>query len=330
MNGYERNAFGIQPRTPAEGDLEQAIQGWSKIVGQLDELFDLALRDAAIASASARWQTGRPDPDHYVPGDVVALRAFAVSADLTRLRQYQDVILGPRTLRRTEDADVRSTAMSRTLLSLADNRLLFDAVPHFLDGDAAVGILASRPPDGDALASLTLPHPQIAVYFGRPLELGAEFHDWPAAWDVLTDLKGDPVGRTAIGDLRAVGGALEGVVLTEAQGGASPTRPFGSSRPTPIPLGRGPSLSTATGQRCGAACRPLALLTSPTTSRPPSRGRSGGSPIARSQPVRHFTSLRNERRPWNSRRAASGLPLRGMTTVLTPMVLSWSSTAASP
>lgn len=120
---------------------------------------------------------------------------------------------------RAEDADVRITAMRRMLLSLADNRALFDAVPHFLDSDAAVGILASRPPDSDALAGLALPHPRIAVYFDRPLELGVELQDWPENWDVLTDLRGAPVGRTAIGDLRAMGGAIEGVVLTEAPGG---------------------------------------------------------------------------------------------------------------
>lgn len=219
MNANPRNAFGIEPREPPEPDLERAIHAWSGVISQLDELFELAQRDAAIAAASGRWQPGRPDPDHYVPGDVVALRAFAVSADLVRLHQYHEVIVAPRTLSRAEDAEVRLTAMRRTLLSLADNRALFDAVPHFLDSNAAVGILASRPPERAALESLKLPHPRVAVYFDRPLELGAELQDWPERWDVLTDLRGEPVGRTAIGDLRAMGGAIEGVVLTEAAGG---------------------------------------------------------------------------------------------------------------
>ncbi len=85
MNAHPRNAFGIQPRSPGESELELALHGWSGVTRQLDELCELARRDAAIAAASGRWQIGRPDPDHYVPGDVVALRAFAVIADLMRL-----------------------------------------------------------------------------------------------------------------------------------------------------------------------------------------------------------------------------------------------------
>ncbi len=60
---------------------------------------------------------------------MVALRAFAVSADLARLRHYQDVMLAPRCARRIEDAEARLTAMSRTLLSLADTRALFEPSP---------------------------------------------------------------------------------------------------------------------------------------------------------------------------------------------------------
>ncbi len=88
---------------------------------------------------------------------------------------------------------------------------------------------------------LTLPHPRIAVYFGRPPELRADLYDWPEAWDVLTDLEGKPAGRTAIGDLRAVGGALEGVVLTEAPGGGLADEALWLVSANPDPSRPGPS-----------------------------------------------------------------------------------------
>jgi hypothetical protein len=45
-------------------------------------------------------------------------------------------------------------------------------------------------------------------------------HDWPKEWDHLADLGGRPTAeRTVVGDLRALGGGLEGVVLAEKPGG---------------------------------------------------------------------------------------------------------------
>ncbi|MDQ3569839.1 MAG: hypothetical protein M3396_04295 [Actinomycetota bacterium] len=212
-------AFGVQPRwVSAEAAL--VAMGPGGIGGQLDALFALARRDAAIAWASGRWRPGRADPDHYVPGDVVALRAFAVTADLARVAGYRQVT---DTRERSGDPgqhQVWETAVNRSALCLADTRALFEAVPHYLDADAAVGILASRPPDPGVVGALRLPHPRIAVYFGRVMELGGDLHDWPRAWDHDTDLVGRPTDvRTGMGDLRALGGGIEGVVLTEAAGG---------------------------------------------------------------------------------------------------------------
>lgn len=219
MTRAPTTAFGIQPRGLADAELAVARQGFAGIVGQLDALFAAARRDAAIAWASGRWRPGRPDPETYVPGDVAALRGFAVAADLARVASYQSVIAAP-TAGPPEDDEVWRTAVTRTITCLADTTALYEAVPHFLDAETAVGILASRPPEASDLAELRLPYPRICVWFGRVLELGAEMHDWPSGWDHLGDLAGRPTSeRTVVGDLRALGGGIEGVVLAETPGG---------------------------------------------------------------------------------------------------------------
>jgi len=234
-------AFGVQPRyVSAEAAL--AAMGPGGIAGQLDALFGLARRDAAIAWASGRWRPGRVDPDRYVPGDVVALRAFAVTADLARVAGYGRMVASLERSRDPADHEVWETAVNRSALCLADTRVLFEAVPHYLEADAAVGILASRPPDPDSMANLRLPHPRIGVYFGRVLELGGELHDWPRDRDYDTDLTGRPNDvRTGMGDLRALGGGIEGVVLTEAPGGGLADEVLWLISANPDPAKPGPS-----------------------------------------------------------------------------------------
>jgi hypothetical protein len=97
-----------------------------------------------------------------VPGDVVALRAFAVTADLARVADYRHVVAARERSTDPGDRRVWESAVNRSALCLADTRALFEAVPHYLDADAAVGILASRPPDPSTLAAVRLPHPRIA------------------------------------------------------------------------------------------------------------------------------------------------------------------------
>ncbi|MGI8808578.1 MAG: hypothetical protein ACR2KK_12170 [Acidimicrobiales bacterium] len=213
-------AFGVQARPLRGTEVTLAHNGFAAMLRRLDALFARAQRDAAIAWASGRWRPGQPDPDRYVPGDVAALRGFSVAADLARVATYQSVIADIPGHGRPQDDAEWCSAVSRTLACLADTEALYEAVPHFLDADAAVGILASRPPEATDLAGLHLPYPRIAVWFGRVLEVGPELHDWPSEWDHLPDLSGRPTTwRTVVGDLRALGGGIEGVVLTERPGG---------------------------------------------------------------------------------------------------------------
>jgi len=108
----------------------------------------------------------------------------------------------------------------RLAMSLVDTAALFRAVPHFVDEAAAAGLLASQPPGPDVLGELRLPHRCIAVFLGRPLELGPGHCDWPAAWDHQRDLAERPTGAlTCLGQVRARGGGIDAVVLTEEPGG---------------------------------------------------------------------------------------------------------------
>ncbi len=220
MTRLSPTAFGIQPRELRDEDFLAAGAGWAGMVAQLQSRYDAAQRDAAIAVASGRWRIGHPDPEVYVPGDVVALRSFAVAADLARIASYQRVIAESPVALHGGDDDVWANAVSHTLAFLADTKALYEAVPHFLDAEVAVGILASRPPEPADIAELRLPYPRISVWFSRVLEVGPELHDWPEIWDRAPDLSGRPTaGRTAVGDLRALGGGIEGLVLSEAPGG---------------------------------------------------------------------------------------------------------------
>lgn len=210
-----RSTFGTEPRRLGGAAAELLLAGWPAAAAELDAASRRALHDGALAWASGRWRPGSPDPAAYVPGDVVALRAFAVAQDLERLRRYHGVAGNP-----GADPEVRAEAAGRVAAGLADVRLLHEAVPHFLDADAARGVLSSRPPGPEVLAEVRLPHPKVAVYLGRVFEVPAELHRWPREWDHLADLAGRPTEtRTIVGDLRACGGGIEAVVLAEAPGG---------------------------------------------------------------------------------------------------------------
>lgn len=232
-------ALGIAPRSGSATDPNLLRDGVAGLARRIDELLIRAARDAAIAAASGRWRVGQPDPERYRPGDVVALRAFSVAADLTRARSYL-----PELVRVTgkEVDDTQIEALERMVLTVADVGQLFDAVPHFIEADAAVGVLSSRPPDAASMAELRLPYPQIAVFFGRSLEIGTELQDWPADWDLQTDLSGKPTGnRSAMGDIRALGGGLEGVVISEAPGGGLSDDVLWLVSANPDPTRTGPS-----------------------------------------------------------------------------------------
>ncbi|MFP5375771.1 MAG: hypothetical protein ACLGIO_03175 [Acidimicrobiia bacterium] len=207
--------FGTAARSASPAEVALLSGGPAAAAAEWQRLFELAAADAAVMTASGRWVMGRPDPDRYVPGDVVALRSVTVSADLVLARRHLELAasgsLAP------EAAEV---AARRMAMSLTDIARLYGAVPHFVDAEAAAGLVASHPPGPDVLDELRLPYPTIAVYLGRPLPLPPEACEWPPAFDTHADLDGRPTDApTCLGELRARGGGVEGVVLAERPGG---------------------------------------------------------------------------------------------------------------
>ncbi|HET7486658.1 MAG TPA: hypothetical protein VFJ85_01930 [Acidimicrobiales bacterium] len=209
------NAFGAGLREASPAEVRVLDAGPSAAAAEVARLAALAQGDAALAWASGRWVMGRPDPERYVPGDVVALRSFAISADLMNSARLLDA-LGAGALQ----GEAAHTAARRIASSLVDLGALYRAVPHFVDESAAAGLLASQPPGPDVVDGLRLPHPTVAVFLARPLPIAPEACDWPEIWDHHVDVEGRPSGElTCLGQVRQRGGAIEGVVLAEADGG---------------------------------------------------------------------------------------------------------------
>ena len=46
---------------------------------RLETIWMQHLADVAIVNQTGRWQIGQPDPSDFVPGDVLALRAFTIA-----------------------------------------------------------------------------------------------------------------------------------------------------------------------------------------------------------------------------------------------------------
>lgn len=212
-----RNAFGTEARTMGSEEVALLAAGPQAAVAELDRLTALARADAAAAAASGRWVLGRPDPPTHVPGDVVALRAFAVTSDLVQAARLLEGLSARAVPGGRSGARL---AASRLVASIAEAAALYRAVPHFIDTPAAAGILASQPPGPDVVGELRLPYPHIAVFLGQPLEVPADLHDWPEEWDAHVDTAGRLTGvRTTLGNLRAQGGGIDGVMLSEAPNG---------------------------------------------------------------------------------------------------------------
>ncbi|MEW6474293.1 MAG: hypothetical protein AB1679_18735 [Actinomycetota bacterium] len=210
-----RTTFGVVTRRAPAGAADLALEGWALIEPEVRSLAARVLRDIAVAHASGRWRPGQPDPRSYLPGDVLALRALPVVTDFEYLNHYRGVLTDPRAGRAA-----RVEAACRTGTILDDARVIYEAVPHFLDAEVAAGILASHPPGPDVLAEVRLPHRRIAVFLSEILEVPPDSCDWPPAWDHTADLEGRATTqRTILGELRARGGGIEGVVVTEVPGG---------------------------------------------------------------------------------------------------------------
>ncbi len=133
------------------------------MVGQTPQAIQRALdcltRDEQLRTASGRWVPGHPDPDQFVPGDVAAVRVGAGKPIL--LSGWRADPHGNRLRVFFQFSDLLQHQLKA--LDLLD---LTAAVPNFLPTAAALGVLASRPPDPQLLQELRLPFERIFVLFG--------------------------------------------------------------------------------------------------------------------------------------------------------------------
>ncbi len=115
-------------------------------------------RDLAVTER--RWRGAiRTGGGEYLPGDVLRLRALAGSwlVDLATSNWNHE--------------DGRTERLANPDREMAALELLYASVPYFLPASAALGILASQPPEPSLLAELRLPYPAVAVFFGEAFEV---------------------------------------------------------------------------------------------------------------------------------------------------------------
>lgn len=135
-----------------------ALGTWPSRIATPSALAAAIQRDLTVTGH--RWRgAARSASGEYVPGDIVRIRALVGSWLL-------DLITGA-----WEDAAGRDRRLPDANRELAVAELLAVSVPHFLPAAAALGILASQPPDPELVADLRLPYPAVAVWFGAPFEV---------------------------------------------------------------------------------------------------------------------------------------------------------------
>ncbi len=174
-----RSTFG----TPSSSDEAEEILGLAGVAEQMvhDHEVEAALRrvqaqlkrDRLLVEAGGRWRPGIPDPVEFIPGDVLALRSLAITTTLNQATSLLELSSIPSL------ADVDRTGMRRIAQVLASQvSWIASGAPYWLGVRDTIGILASRPPDPDLLATLRLPFPLVSVYFGADLAFDPRFLAW--------------------------------------------------------------------------------------------------------------------------------------------------------
>jgi hypothetical protein len=197
-----------------ETDRQQALVEFQhdlRFDGLGDDAIQRALgclaRDERLRQASGRWVPGRPDPEDFVPGDVAALRVGAGKPIL--IRGWQTDTHGGTHRMMLELRDLRQYPMKT--LDLVD---LTSAVPYFIPTTAALGVLASHPPDHDLQQRLRLPFDRVLVVFGADLQLDPHSYKWPSDYP-YQQLPRHSIARQVIDR----GGYVSGMVLLADQAG---------------------------------------------------------------------------------------------------------------
>jgi len=148
-----------------------------------------------------------PDPAEFVPGDVAAVRVGAGKPIL--ISGWRADPHGNRLRVLFELSDLLEQQLKA--LDLID---VTTAVPYFIPTAAALGVLASHPPDLQLQQQLRLPFERVFVLFGADLELDPSRYRWPAdyPWQQLPR-------HTITYQMLQRGGYVSGMVLLADQDG---------------------------------------------------------------------------------------------------------------
>ena len=163
-----------------------------------------SLRDQGLLRISGRWTAGNPDPSLFLPGDIAALRAIVTQPLIANAIRF-----------RVEDRPGASTLTSladvgRLLRNPAPASLLVEvyrAEPRFIPPAATAALLATPPPDPQALSAVRLPAARTLVVFGADLPVDQRVYSLPD--EAVYQLPHDNIAR----EIRSRGGAVSGVVL---------------------------------------------------------------------------------------------------------------------
>jgi len=215
---------------------ELAAKDYS-VTQTLNRLREQLDRDLAFMLATRRWRPGLPDPATFVPGDVVVLRALAakplVWGAVTACNALGIASVDTATWSPADDPEGTYRLINVMRSCAATAAWTLEAAPYFLPVTAAVGVMASHPPDPDLLAAIRLPFAIVTVYFGADLAIDERFLRWSDAldsperrqpWQLAARLTGQAVPSDIDSDLSAavrdLGGYLTGVTLfANEQGG---------------------------------------------------------------------------------------------------------------
>lgn len=173
-----RSVFGAVMTARHEHDTFTAIERWGYFDSARTDRHrhdEAVERDRRLVKHARRW-SGSPlqPPAHgvFVAGDVAAIRIAALENDLAHRNEMRlQRIEGGATIDRS-GMEARSIGLDASV-----SHWLYEAVPYFLPSATVAAMASSTALDPEDLSDLTLPHRDIAIYFGGDLEMPAELLD---------------------------------------------------------------------------------------------------------------------------------------------------------
>lgn len=185
----------------------------SSLAALLVDLGERLSWDTDVAFSSGRWEDGEPDPERFIPGDVVALRTFILGE------------LGRRAAARLRRGDVLSA-----LWMACEIQVFYAAKSYFVPAECVDALVDAHPPAEELDDLLVLSAPITAIWFGKEVPFPSEFDfvddvapaHLKAALENWADAEAQPYGVNAglfKESTRGRDGRLTGLVLFSDEDG---------------------------------------------------------------------------------------------------------------